>query len=90
MTEAQLLKFCLFYKGEALCPEQFDQTPEGELWAAEKFVCEDLQGQIDESDPQRSMANWVASHVGKWDPFGWREVMAIYLAKVPNLKLKSD
>jgi hypothetical protein len=45
-----------------------------------------MQGEIDESDPRRSLARWVAAFVGKWDPFGWREVMSIYFAMSPDLK----
>jgi hypothetical protein len=90
MTETQLLKYCLFYNGEVLCPERFARTSEGELWTAEKYVCENLQGKIDESDPQLSLARWVAAYVGKWDPFGWREVMNIYMKLIPDSKSRVD
>ncbi len=31
MTYNQLLKYCYFYKGEVICPKEFDKKNEGEL-----------------------------------------------------------
>ena len=42
MTYNQLLEYYYFYKGEVICPEEFDKKNEGELWFAEKMICEDL------------------------------------------------
>lgn len=39
MLYNQLLEYCYFYKGEVICPEEFDKKNEGELWFAEKMIC---------------------------------------------------
>ena len=78
MTEQDLLKYCYFYKGEALIPADFDKRDEGKLWMAEKFVCEEIPHRIDERNLRESIRSWVESYVGKWDPWGWQRVMAIY------------
>lgn len=35
MNEQDLLKYCFFYKGEAIIPPTFDKKNEGKLWVAE-------------------------------------------------------
>ena len=49
MTYNQLLEYCYFYKGEVLCPKEFDRKNEGELWFAEKMICEDLSELVDDA-----------------------------------------
>ena len=36
MLYNQLLEYCYFFKGEVICPKEFDKKNEGELWFAEK------------------------------------------------------
>ena len=84
MTEQDLLKYCYFYKGEELIPADFDKKDEGKLWEAEKFVCEEIPHRIDEGNPRKSIRSWVESYVGKWDPYNWREVMAVYDNRAKN------
>jgi hypothetical protein len=90
MTKSQLIKLCQYYKGEAQCPEALNQSPDGELWEAEQYVCENLCNKINGTDPQLSLAEWVAAFVSKWDSYGWRETMAVYLAKTPGVNLELD
>lgn len=47
MNEQDLLKYCFFYKGEAIIPPTFDKKNEGKLWVAEKYVCEEIPNLID-------------------------------------------
>lgn len=75
MTYNQLLEYCYFYKGEVICPKEFDKKNEGELWFAEKMICEDLSELVDDANPRVSFAQAVASYVGKWDPYSLYEVM---------------
>ncbi len=86
MTWQESLKYCFFYKGEAIIPTVFEGKDEGQLWVAEKFVCEEISNQIDEESPRESMASWVAAYVSKWNPYGYREVLDLYLKHIPDLK----
>ena len=85
MTEQQLLKYCHFYKGEALPP--FEQT-EGRrlLWLAEKWICEEGNDLIKPTDPQKGMASYIAAYVGKWAPLKSESIMELYFQKAPQLK----
>lgn len=85
MTETQLLKFCLYYKGEALIPLSLDGTDEGKIWQAEKFACESMQNLIDETDPARSFASAVGAYVMKWDPWEADNILKPYFAKLKLL-----
>ena len=51
MNETSILQYCYFYKGEEICPKQYDGKNEGKLWQAEKFICEELFGLVDNSPP---------------------------------------
>ena len=51
MNETSILQYCYFYKGEEICPKQYDGKNEGKLWQAEKFICEELFGFVDNSTP---------------------------------------
>lgn len=88
MTYNQLLEYCYFYKGEVICPEEFDKKNEGELWFAEKMICEHLSELVDDANPRVSFAQAVASYVGKWDPYSQYEVMDTYFEKCPELRFK--
>ena len=40
MTREELLTLCHFYHGENDCPAEYDSTPYGQLWQAERmFSC---------------------------------------------------
>lgn len=86
MTAEDLMKYCFFYKGEALIPSCFDKKNEGQLWVAEKFICEEIPNLIDKGNPRKSIASYVASYVGKWNPFDFMDVMETYFKKAPDLK----
>lgn len=83
MTETQLLKYCLFYRGEVLVPVEYDGKAEGKIWAAEKIICEQMPNDVDESNPALSMAELVSAYVGKWSPYKYADVMSVYLDKCP-------
>lgn len=82
MTEQDLLKYCLFYKGEELLPRDFDKKNEGKLWVAEKFICEEIPHLINEKTPRKSMAGYIESYVGKWAPYELKGVMETYQSYV--------
>lgn len=88
MLYSQLLPLCYFFKGEAMCPLEYDGKNEGELWFAEKMICEDLSELVDDANPRVSFARAVASYVGKWDPYSLYEVMETYFEKCPELRFK--
>ena len=88
MTYNQLLEYCYFYKGEAICPEEFEQKNEGELRFAEKMICEHISELVDDANPRVGFAQAVASYVGKWAPYSLYEVMETYFEKCPELRFK--
>ena len=88
MTYNQLLEYCYFYKGEVICPEEFDKKNQGELWFAEKMICEHLSELVDDANPRVSFAQAVAYYVGKWDPYSLYEVMETYFEKCPEVRFK--
>ena len=88
MTYNQLLEYCYFYKGEVMCPLEYDRKNEGKLWFAEKMICEDLSELVDDANPRISFARAVASYVGKWAPYSLYEVMETYFEKFPELRFK--
>ena len=88
MTYEQILPYCLFFKGEPIVPQQYDQKNEGELWFAEKMICEDLCEKITLNKPHKQIAEWVAAYVSKWDPYGFESVMETYFEKAQNQSLK--
>lgn len=86
MTEQEILKYCHFYKGEAMIPQSLDQKNEGKLWVAEKAVCEDFSHLIDRDNPRRKIAEIVAAYVSKWSPMKFRPIMRTYFEKVSDLE----
>lgn len=86
MTAEDILKYCHFYKGEAIMPESIEGTNEGQLWIAEKAVCENFTSNIRANAAQKDIASYVASYVGKWNPYELADVMNTYLIKVPNVE----
>lgn len=85
MTAEDILKYCHFYKGEVIMPESLEGTNEGQLWIAEKAVCEEFANNIHASTAQKDVASIVAAYVGKWNPYGLADVMNTYLTKAPNV-----
>lgn len=86
MLYSQLLPLCYFFKGEAMCPLEYDGKNEGELWFAEKMICEELSDLVDDENPRVSFAKAVAAYVGKWDPYFLYEVMETYFEKCPDVR----
>lgn len=85
MTEQELLKYCHFYKGEALCPfEHPDQCRY--LWNAERWVCEEGCNLIDPTNVKFSLANYVAAFVSKWNPYEFGLLMDVYFQNSPEYK----
>ena len=84
MNETSILQYCYFYKGEEICPKQYDGKNEGKLWQAEKFICEELFGLVDNSTPRISTAQLVSDYVQKWSPYNFRDVMETYFEKFPE------
>ena len=84
MNETSILQYCYFYKGEEICPKQYDGKNEGKLWQAEKFICEELFGLVDNSTPRISTAQLVSDYVQKWSPYKFRDVMETYFENFPE------
>ena len=55
MTAEDILKYCHFYKGEAIMPESFEGTNEGQLWIAEKAACENFASNIRANAAQKEI-----------------------------------
>lgn len=88
MTSNSLLKYCLFYKGEVICPPKYDGKNAGKLWKAEQFVCEELYNLVDNSKPHQSFVQYVSDYVQKWSPFRFKEIMNEYFDRDNELKSK--
>jgi hypothetical protein len=86
MIKQDLLEYCCFYNGESAVPPKFDQKNEGELWVAEKFVCESIPHLIEEDNARESVASFVAAYVGKWNPYGFSSVMETYFKYNPGVR----
>ncbi|MBR1922194.1 MAG: hypothetical protein IJ838_00375 [Paludibacteraceae bacterium] len=85
MTTEELTKLCNFYHGEQCCPKNFDRTPYGQLWQAEKMLCEDIlcdNPNIQMDNPRKIFDEYIALYVGKWNPYGFEGVMNLYFEKV--------
>ena len=50
MLYSQLLPLCYFFKGEVMCPLEYDRKNEGKLWFAEKMICEHLSELVDDAN----------------------------------------
>ena len=89
MSRNELLKLCHFYAGEADCPQDYDQTPLGQLWQAEKMLCENIlcdNPNIQITNPRRDFDRYVAAYVSKWNPWRYHEVLDIYFEIVPDYR----
>lgn len=89
MTTAELTELCHFYHGEQSCPLDYDRTPLGKLWQAEKMLCEDIlcdNPNIPMENPHKVFDEYIALYVGKWDPYGFEEVMNVYFEMVPDYR----
>ena len=85
MTEFELLKYCHYYNGEGIPPLNFDKK-EKKIWFAEKMICGEFQNLVDRKNPRKSIAELIASYIGKWDPWDWPSVMETYLKNTPDLR----
>jgi hypothetical protein len=87
MIRKDLLKFCKFYKGEMECPKEYDGKTEGQLWFSESIICE-FDTDVISKNSEKEFVSYIAAHVGKWDPYGYRETIKFYLEKFDNQQLK--
>lgn len=53
MTAEDILNYCHFYHGEVIMPESLEDTNEGQLWIAEKAICENFANDIHADTPQK-------------------------------------
>ena len=87
MIGSEVLKYCHFYKEEANPPyEQKDGRRL--LWLAEQWVCNEGFRLIDDKEPQFSIASYVASYVGKWEPYRFTDVMELYFSSLEDSSVK--
>ena len=84
MTNNAMIKYCRYYKGEAICPPQYDGTNAGKLWQAEKFVCEEFFNLINWVVPYYSFIEYVSAYVEKWSPYKCEEIMNEYFNNRPD------
>ncbi|MBW4769912.1 hypothetical protein [Hoylesella nanceiensis] len=82
------MNIVIFIKAKYFGPKEFDKKNEGELWFAEKMICEDLSELVDDANPRVSFAQAVASYLSKWDPYSLYEVMETYFEKCPEQRFK--
>lgn len=78
MTKQELLPYLFFYKGEDEMPSEIATNNEEQLWIAEKYVFDALLNKIGPQHPKEDIALWIESYVGKWNPYGWEDVMSTY------------
>ena len=84
MTSNAMIRYCRYYKGEAICPPQYDGTNAGKLWQAEKFVCEEFFNLINWVVPYYSFIEYVSAYVEKWSPYKCEEIMNEYFNNRPD------
>lgn len=84
MTSNAMIRYCRYYKGEAICPPQYDGTNAGKLWQAEKFVCEEFFNLINWVVPYHSFIEYVSAYVEKWSPYKCEEIMNEYFNNRPD------
>ena len=85
MTSNAMIRYCRYYKGEAICPPQYDGTNAGKLWQAEKFVCEEFFNLISWVVPYYSFIEYVSAYVEKWSPYKCEEIMNEYFNNRPDI-----
>ena len=85
MTSNAMTRYCRYYKGEAICPPQYDGTNAGKLWQAEKFVCEEFFNLINWVVPYYSFIEYVSAYVEKWSPYKCEEIMNEYFNNRPDI-----
>lgn len=79
-------EFFFYFDGESNTPTKYECTKEQILWSAEKFIYEDMPHLLHSENPRKEIAHYVASYVGKWNPYEQREILTAYLENVPSLK----
>ena len=85
MTSNAMIRYCRYYKGEAICPPQYDGTNAGKLWQAEQFVCEEFFNLINWVVPYYSFIEYVSAYVEKWSPYKCEEIMNEYFNNRPDI-----
>ena len=89
MTGSEILKYCHFYKEEANPP--FEQKDGRRLlWLAEKWLCEEGSGLIDDTNPKFKIASYIAAYVGKWSPYEFADIMEVYFSRIDDATLKEQ
>ena len=85
MTNNAMIKYCRYYKGEAICPPQYDGTNAGKLWQAEKFVCEEFFNLINTIVPYFGFIEYVSAYIEKWSPYKCDAIMKEYFDHRPDI-----
>lgn len=89
MNRSEILRYCHFYNEEVNPP--FEQKDGRRLlWLAERWVCEEGLGLIDDKEPQFTIASYIASYVGKWEPYKFADVMELYFSSIGNATFKKQ
>lgn len=88
MTPTDLYQYCAFYKGEFLCPSEYEDGTKEKIWLAEKIIVEDMSSTITDDNPHLQLAQLVSAYVQKWAPFTFRETMEVYFDIYPQLRSK--
>lgn len=83
MTQEERRKYFKFYRGEDRCPEEWCGQPRGIIWGAEREaerIWPDLvSGEWGTSATlEGRLEEFVSGVAGKFDPFGWTDVMEFY------------
>ena len=85
MKKSEFLSYCLFFNWEEYAPQHFTEN-EALLWSAEKTIGDRLYRRIPNS--KKEVAEYVASFVAKWDPYGFADIMSVYFSKLNDTEIK--
>ena len=85
MGNVTLQNICKYYKGENKCPSEYNNT-EGQIWDAERWICSQ-PNLIGKQHPELDFVSYVASYIGKWNPYEYRDVVKFYLLLFNNKSL---
>lgn len=81
-----LLKYFFYYNKEVYVPTKYKSKNEHLLWLAERFIYEELPDITYSENPRKEIAHYIASYIGKWNPYNSHEILTAYLENVPSLK----
>ena len=85
MNQSEALKYCKYYKREKECPSELNKI-ERQIWVAEQWICSQ-SNMIDSDNPERNFVSYVAAYIGKWNPWGYRDVIKFYLERFKDQSL---